>query len=404
MPLLSVLIATYNRPVLLKKAIDSVLMQTYSDFEIIVSDDCSDEETVNLMTELSDKDSRIKYFRNDKNLGPVGNSKKMCMKYPTGKYSLFLCDDDYFINKKYFEDVAKAVENNSDIGMIVGETRIIDEFDNSYQDVRLHDYGIFVGKDYFKTHKNIVPNFSSSFIDTKTLQKIYADVSDSNWEAGLEIMLLAYYLLKVVHINNLAVVWLYHSGGTGNYVAKKSPKVFIRAVDCYWKLFKYIKNDSSYSEDELAFIEHSYLVVPLKDFLCNLFRDGINSKDESVALFAERDAELGDYVSKLFSARKSISYDPNKSFVIFGAGVAGKEAAIYLKIAKMDIEFFVDDYAEGLISDIPVVKKDSVDWSKYNSLIALGDNDIAEKISEELKGLGAESILTFDNYIFSFFI
>ena len=61
-PLVSVLIPTYNRKKMLKRALDSVLQQTYKNIEIYVSDNASTDNTIELMYEYSNKDKRIIYF------------------------------------------------------------------------------------------------------------------------------------------------------------------------------------------------------------------------------------------------------------------------------------------------------------------------------------------------------
>jgi len=66
-PKVSVIIPTFNRALLIMRAIESVLDQTYQDFEVIVVDDGSSDETQKVLRDL--KDERIRYFRHEKNLG-----------------------------------------------------------------------------------------------------------------------------------------------------------------------------------------------------------------------------------------------------------------------------------------------------------------------------------------------
>ncbi|MDX2097779.1 MAG: glycosyltransferase family 2 protein, partial [Leptolyngbyaceae cyanobacterium bins.59] len=67
MPTVSILITTYNRSKLLKRAIDSVLAQSFQDFELVVIDDHSTDDTPELMATLTDP--RIRYIRRPENLG-----------------------------------------------------------------------------------------------------------------------------------------------------------------------------------------------------------------------------------------------------------------------------------------------------------------------------------------------
>jgi glycosyltransferase involved in cell wall biosynthesis len=92
MPKVSVLIPTYNSAAFLDDAIQSVLAQTFSDFELIIADNSSTDNSAEIIAPyLSDK--RIKYFVNDRNLGSTGNFNK-CLSLATGELIKCLCSDD----------------------------------------------------------------------------------------------------------------------------------------------------------------------------------------------------------------------------------------------------------------------------------------------------------------------
>lgn len=80
----------------LQQAMQSILSQTYSDFELIVVDDCSPEDIEVIV--LGFKDERISYFRNEKNIGGhdlVGQWNK-CLSYAEGEYVILATDDDLY--------------------------------------------------------------------------------------------------------------------------------------------------------------------------------------------------------------------------------------------------------------------------------------------------------------------
>lgn len=68
--------ATYNGEKYIREQIDSILTQSVQDFEIVVCDDCSSDSTVKILREYEKKDSRIKIFVNEKNLGFLKNFEK----------------------------------------------------------------------------------------------------------------------------------------------------------------------------------------------------------------------------------------------------------------------------------------------------------------------------------------
>ena len=69
----TVVLVTYNRAAVLPRTIESLLSQTYGDFRLIVSDDCSQDETSDVVSVYVDRDERVRYRRNEVNLGIAGN-------------------------------------------------------------------------------------------------------------------------------------------------------------------------------------------------------------------------------------------------------------------------------------------------------------------------------------------
>ena len=93
-PLVSVLMTVYNREKYLKNAIESVLASTYTNFELIIVDDCSKDNSVEIARSYGQVDSRIKVFINEKNLGDYPNRNKAAT-YANGKYLKYVDADDY---------------------------------------------------------------------------------------------------------------------------------------------------------------------------------------------------------------------------------------------------------------------------------------------------------------------
>ena len=92
-PLISVLIPTYNYGRFLEEAIDSVLAQTIEDFEILIMDNASTDNTREVVKKYTDKYSFIKFYENDSNIGGNRNWNKL-LYVAEGKYIKYLCADD----------------------------------------------------------------------------------------------------------------------------------------------------------------------------------------------------------------------------------------------------------------------------------------------------------------------
>lgn len=92
-PLVSVLMTSYNREKYITEAIESVLASTYTNFEFIICDDCSADDTYEIEKKYAAKDSRIKLYRNEKNLGDFPNRDKAAS-YASGAYLKYVDSDD----------------------------------------------------------------------------------------------------------------------------------------------------------------------------------------------------------------------------------------------------------------------------------------------------------------------
>lgn len=92
-PLVSVLTTAYNREQFIAESIESVLASTYTNFELIIVDDGSTDNTVSIARDFEKKDKRIKVYVNDTNLGDYNNRNKAAS-YATGKYLKYVDSDD----------------------------------------------------------------------------------------------------------------------------------------------------------------------------------------------------------------------------------------------------------------------------------------------------------------------
>lgn len=107
--LVSIISPAFNNEKTIKNTIDSVLNQSYSNWEMIIVDDCSSDRTGDIVKKYKDK--RIKYIKLDKNSG-ASVARNVAIKEAKGKYIAFLdCDDIWF--KKKLEKQVKFMEDNN---------------------------------------------------------------------------------------------------------------------------------------------------------------------------------------------------------------------------------------------------------------------------------------------------
>jgi len=116
-PTVSVIISTYNRAYLIDRFIQSVLNQTYQDFELIVVDDGSTDNTEDIIRQFQEKDKRIKYIKHDKNKG--GSAERNTgIKNSVGKYIAFQDSDDEWFPEKLEKQMEVFKNTSSKVGVV----------------------------------------------------------------------------------------------------------------------------------------------------------------------------------------------------------------------------------------------------------------------------------------------
>ena len=113
MPKISVIVPVYNVGKTLGKCLDSLILQTFKDIEIICVDDCSTDGSADILEEYSKKDQRIKILHNSSNQG-LGLTRNHGVEYATGEYIHFLDSDDWMELNAY-ETLVNSVNDNPDV-------------------------------------------------------------------------------------------------------------------------------------------------------------------------------------------------------------------------------------------------------------------------------------------------
>jgi glycosyltransferase involved in cell wall biosynthesis len=96
-PLVRICIPTYNGAKYLRQCLDSCLSQTYASTELVICDDGSSDDTLKIIEDYVKTNSRVRFFKNEKNLGLVGNWNR-CIELAKGEWIKFVFQDDYITN------------------------------------------------------------------------------------------------------------------------------------------------------------------------------------------------------------------------------------------------------------------------------------------------------------------
>ena len=109
--LVSILMPTFNAEKFIKAAVESVQKQTYENWEMILVDDASTDETVKIIADFAQKDSRIKHYQLQTNSGN-GFARNIALEKASGKYIAFLDADDLWFPEKLEKQIQFLKANN----------------------------------------------------------------------------------------------------------------------------------------------------------------------------------------------------------------------------------------------------------------------------------------------------
>jgi glycosyltransferase involved in cell wall biosynthesis len=124
-PRVSIGLAVYNGQRFIRETLDSLLAQTFGDFELIISDNASTDKTQQICAEYATKDKRIRYYRNEINLGADRNFNRT-FELSQGKYFKWVAADDPCA-PTFLEKCVEVMDNEPDVILCYPRTIVIDE-------------------------------------------------------------------------------------------------------------------------------------------------------------------------------------------------------------------------------------------------------------------------------------
>ncbi len=123
-PLVSVGVPTYNRAKTLRRTLESLLAQSHSNLEIIISDNASTDATRAMCEEFCQRDARIRYVRQPLNRGPTENFKAV-LRQARGEYYMWVADDDW-LDSAYVAECVSLLATHPGYAMVCGQARYYD--------------------------------------------------------------------------------------------------------------------------------------------------------------------------------------------------------------------------------------------------------------------------------------
>lgn len=136
MPIISIVLPTYNGEKYLDESIQSIVEQSFIDWELIVVDDCSSDSTPEIIRRWEKRDSRIRSVRNSSN-AKLPASLNIGFSYAVGKYYTWTSDDNVY-EQNAFQLMHDAIENNRGYDLVYCDVKRIDQNGNRLPDDGFH--------------------------------------------------------------------------------------------------------------------------------------------------------------------------------------------------------------------------------------------------------------------------
>ncbi|UOR03949.1 glycosyltransferase [Hymenobacter aerilatus] len=221
MPKVSIIIPTYNRASYLKKAVESILFQNFDDYEIIIVDNASTDNTEEIIKEIGS--NKIIYCKNKENIGMIGNHNR-ALSLIKGEYIHIFSDDDTMCQNSISKKVA-ILDKYINVGLVHSNINIINEEDviisghwghsyyDKWKDIHSID-SLLLGIDYFKIlyyHWNVI-SMPSVMVRSSVLEKAGAYFNAKmKFAMDLEMWMRICLFSDVYYINEILVNYRVHS-------------------------------------------------------------------------------------------------------------------------------------------------------------------------------------------------
>lgn len=291
-PKVSVIIPTFNRGNYLTQTIESVLSQTYENFEVIVANNCSTDNTKEVVNKFLEIDNFI-YFENSTNIGMVKNWHKALHDYSSGEWFMILSDDDYLIDDNYLMK-CMTLQQEEKINLIYANGYIKNEITNQMMELLLPFESIEDGKNILLKFNQIKPqNFTLCnvlFNREKALQ-FNPFTNEFNIGCDSELFLNLCSIGKVGCIKEFVSVYRVH--GT-NLIKQNSISwdLFIQNHEYLLKPYVDFKNKSIFSSEEINLFERKVVFPYLKGTFIFTKLNFFNQYDNYVKFLKQIDPVL----------------------------------------------------------------------------------------------------------------
>lgn len=241
LPLVSIIITSYNRADLISDAIESALAQNYPNLEIILSDNCSTDHTDSVISKYL-SDGRIRYSRNDTNIGMLPNFRKAVYELAKGKFISFISSDDKLTDQNFISEAVGIINKYENILLVFTRNQARNTeglIVNTNPEYPYFEKEIWDGSDvFFKSPEYGFLSWGGCVIEKNALADVRGLQSDyifADMESNYKIMLSG----NVGFINKVCYESFLHDA---NASGSKKAEVKISQLKCLSEIGEYAKS------------------------------------------------------------------------------------------------------------------------------------------------------------------
>jgi len=238
--LVSIITPSYKSEKFISETIESVLSQTYQNWEMIIVDDCSPDNSNKIIEEYCEKDDRIKLIKLEKNSGPAV-ARNRAIEEAKGRYIAFLDADDLWKPEKLEKQLLYMNENN--LAFAYSSYDLIDENNNNI--------GTFITKEII-TYEDMLKTCSvgclTAIYDTKKLGKVYMPNILKRQDYGLWLKILKKIDSTKGILEPLAIYRIRKDSVSSNK---------IKAAQYQWKIYREVEK-LNFFQSIYYFIHYAY--------------------------------------------------------------------------------------------------------------------------------------------------
>ncbi|MFH0936997.1 MAG: glycosyltransferase [Candidatus Daviesbacteria bacterium] len=362
-PKISIITPTYNTPLeYLKSCLESVLRQSYDNWELCIADDASpNEEVRELIKEYAGQNKRIKYIFRQKN-GQISQASNSAIKIATGEFVATLDHDDILVPSALFE-VVKALNKNKKANFIYSDYAVIDSHNQVHRFGFCPDFSRF----YYLSHPYIV---HLVVIRKKIVQQING-FDEKYFNGGVshdvDLFLRAFAVIKdnnILHIPKVLYFWRQYGDSTSSKLQNKVSYYTKKALRRYLNFSKIEGSIKDGLSSNIFRVRPSIknkplisIIIPTKD-KWKLLAKCIKSikekggyKDYEIIIVQNNtaDEEALNYLKNLSREYRVLRYDREFNFGALNNYAANMAKGEYLLLLNDDIEFQTEGFLKSML-------------------------------------------------------